>query len=116
MALIRGIFADQYLMLTTLTVVTVSMFPRYFERINDTREIGTFLIYLFFVVIGVPASLVVIIKTAPLLFVFVLIIASTNIVVSLILGKIFKFNLEEIVLASNANLGGPTNCCSDGNC
>ena len=27
---------------------------------------------------------------------------------SLVLGKIFKFNLEEILCASNANIGGPT--------
>lgn len=107
-AIARGIFADDYLMLTTLTVITVALFPGYFEKINGTREIGTFLIYLFFVVIGVPASLVVILKTAPLLFVFVLIIVLANIFVTLILGKIFKFSLEEALLVSNANLGGPT--------
>ena len=28
--------------------------------------------------------------------------------VSFIFGKIFKFNLEDIILASNANIGGPT--------
>lgn len=31
-----------------------------------------------------------------------------NMVFILILGKIFKFNLEEILIASNANIGGPT--------
>lgn len=31
-----------------------------------------------------------------------------NLIISLVLGKIFKFNLEEILLASNANIGGPT--------
>jgi len=86
----------------------VALFPGYFEKINGTREIGTFLIYLFFVVIGVPASLVIILKTAPLLFVFVLIIVLANIFITLILGKIFKFSLEEALLVSNANLGGPT--------
>lgn len=107
-AIARGIFADDYLMLTTLTVLTVALFPGYFEKINGTREIGTFLIYLFFVVIGVPASLVVILKTAPLLFIFVLIIVLANIFITLILAKIFKFSLEEALLVSNANLGGPT--------
>lgn len=108
LSIIRGIFADQYLMLTTLTVLSVALFPSFFEKINGTREIGTFFIYLFFVVIGIPASLVVIIKTAPLLFVFVLIIALINIFLTLIFGKVFKFNLEETLLVSNANLGGPT--------
>lgn len=108
LSIVRGIFADQYLMLTTLTVFAVLLFPKYFENINGTREIGTFLIYLFFVVIGVPASIIVILKTAPLLFVFVLIIALANIIITLLFGKVFKFTLEESLLVSNANLGGPT--------
>lgn len=108
LSIVRGIFADQYLMLTTMTVLVVVLFPKFFENINGTREIGTFLIYLFFVVIGVPASIVVIIKTAPLLFVFVLIIALANIIITLLFGKVLKFNLEETLLVSNANLGGPT--------
>lgn len=108
LAIVRGIFADEYLLLTTLTILAVALFPGFFKQINGTREIGTFLIYLFFVVIGVPASLVIILKTAPLLFIFVLIIALANIFITLILGKIFKFSLEETLLVSNANLGGPT--------
>ncbi len=63
---------------------------------------------MFFVVIGVPASLSLVVTTAPLLLVFVLIIVLMNLLFSLVLGKLFKFNLEEVVLASNANLGGPT--------
>ncbi|MUV36820.1 Ferric-chelate reductase (NADH) [Lentibacillus sp. JNUCC-1] len=106
--LLGGVIGDQYLMLTTLTVLAVLVLPNYFENINGTQELGTFLIYLFFVVIGVPASLGVVLGEAPLLLVFVLIIVVINLLMSLILGKLFKFNLEEIVLSANANLGGPT--------
>lgn len=49
-----------------------------------------------------------IIKTAPLLFVFVMIILIFNLGLSLILGKLFNFKIEEILLASNATAGGPT--------
>ena len=31
-----------------------------------------------------------------------------NMIFSFVFGKIFKFNLEEICIASNANIGGPT--------
>src|SRR5699024_5156397 len=105
---LRALFGDQYLMLTTLTIIIVTSFPKFFEKINGSTEIGTFLIYLFFVVIGAPASLIVILKHGPMLFVFVLIIAVINLLVTLLLGKAFKFTLEEMTLASNANLGGPT--------
>jgi uncharacterized membrane protein len=90
-------FGDQYLMLTT-----------YFESINGSQEIGTFLIYLFFVVIGIPASIPLIIQNAPLLLVFVFIIVVVNLAVSLTAGKLLKYDLEEVLLASNANVGGPT--------
>jgi uncharacterized membrane protein len=70
--------------------------------------LGTFLIYIFLVVIGVPASIQLILTKSPLLLVFCGIIVLVNMIVSLALGKLFKFDLEEILLASNASIGGPT--------
>jgi uncharacterized membrane protein len=43
-----------------------------------------------------------------LLLVFVLIAVSVNMILSFTFGKLFRFSLEEIILASNANIGGPT--------
>ncbi len=106
--LLNGIFGDKYLMLTTLTLLAVTIFSSFFEKINGSQEIGTYLIYIFFVVIGVPASLPILIQQAPLLFVLVFIMVAINMIVSLVFGKWLKFNLEEIILASNANIGGPT--------
>jgi uncharacterized membrane protein len=106
--LLNGLFGDNYLMLTTLTFLALALFPRYFESINGSQEIGTFLIYLFFVVIGIPASIPLIVQNAPLLLVFVFIIVVVNLAVSLTAGKLLKYDLEEVLLASNANVGGPT--------
>jgi uncharacterized membrane protein len=106
--LVNGIIGDKYLMLTTFTFLALWLFPKYFDRINGSQEIGTFLIYIFFVVIGIPASIPLIVQNAPLLLVFVFIVAIINVVVSLLAGKLVKADLEEIILASNANIGGPT--------
>ncbi|WP_010650318.1 DUF819 domain-containing protein [Oceanobacillus massiliensis] len=106
--ILNAALGDNYLMLTTITLISVTVFSRYFERIKGAQEIGTYLIYIFFVVIGVPASLPIILQNAPLLLVFVLIMVGMNMIASFVFGKIFKFNLEEIILASNANIGGPT--------
>lgn len=108
LTILRAIIGDNYLMLTTLTLLLVTLVPRYFERINGAQEIGTFLIYIFFVVIGVPASIPLIIQNAPLILLFAAIIVFINMLVSFSLGKLFKFDLEEIILSSNANIGGPT--------
>ena len=78
------------------------------SSVKGAQEIGTFLIYIFFAVIGAPASIPMIIKESPLLLVFALIIVAVNMIVSLIFGKIFNFSIEEIIIASNANIGGPT--------
>lgn len=108
MEILVSIIGDQFLLLTTLTLVTVAMFSKFFENLNASDELGTFLIYIFFVVIGVPASIPIIIKTAPLLFIFVAVILIFNLSITLLFGKLFKFNIEEMLLASNANAGGPT--------
>ncbi|WP_414049907.1 DUF819 family protein [Macrococcus animalis] len=103
-----GIVTDKYLILTTFTFILLLLFPNFFKRMNGSSEFGTYLIYLFFFVLGIPASIPLIIQTAPLLLVFVFIIAMLNLVISLIGGKLIGADLEEILLASNANIGGPT--------
>ncbi len=99
---------DPYLILTTLTFLVIFLFQKPFQKLNGGQELGTYMIYIFFVVIGIPASIPMIIENAPLLLLFVIMIMLINLIVSLVLGKIFKFSLEEILLACNANVGGPT--------
>ncbi|MEI0492344.1 DUF819 family protein [Brachyspira intermedia] len=106
--MINGLLGNQYLIITTISTICAVLFPNILSKIGAAQEIGTFLIYLFFFVIGVPASLTEIIKNSPLLLVFCSIVVFINMFVSFIFGKIFKFNLEDIILASNANIGGPT--------
>lgn len=108
LTILVSFFGDFYLLLTTLTLVIVAIWGDFFEKLAGASEIGTFLIYIFFVVIGTPASFVTIVKTAPLLFIFVMIILIFNLGLSLLLGKLLKFNIEEILLASNATAGGST--------
>ena len=99
---------SQYIWITTISIIVSMAFEKQIEGISGYNEIGTYLIYLFFFVIGVPASIPMIITNAPLLFVFTLIIALTNMIFCFVFGKLLKFNLEDIVLASNANIGGQT--------
>ena len=72
------------------------------------QELGTLLIYLFFFVIGVPASVPMIIKNSPLLLLFCGYHRNRKYAFQPDHGKLLKFNLEDIILASNANIGGPT--------
>ena len=101
-------FGSQYIWITTLSIIVSMVLEKQIQSISGYNELGTYLIYLFFFVIGVPASIPMIITNAPLLFVFTLIIALTNMLFCFVFGKLLRFNLEDIVLASNANIGGPT--------
>ena len=100
--------SNKYLILTTLTVAASTIFSSFFKKIHGANEIGTFLIYLFFVVIGIPASIEAIIAKSPLLLVFCAIMVFVNMFVTFLGAKVFGFTIEEAILASNANIGGPT--------
>ena len=107
-SMLNGLFGNEYLIMTTIAMIVATAFSKQLEETSGTQEIGTYLIYLFFFVIGVPASIPQILREAPLLFVLCAIIILINMLVVFVVGKIFHFNLEEIIVASNANIGGPT--------
>ena len=108
MFVLNQLLGNQYLIMTTLTMLLATFLPKVFNNAPGAKELGTFLIYIFFAVIGAPASIYKIITESPLLLVYAFIIVLCNMLVTFIFGKIFKFDLEEMILASNANIGGPT--------
>lgn len=110
--LLNTILGNQFVILTIVAVALASIFPKFFANLRGAQEIGTFLIYIFFVVIGCPADLWSVITNAPLLFVFCGIIAGINILWTLGVGKVAKLPIEELVVSSNANLGGPSSAAA----
>ncbi|WP_304509152.1 DUF819 family protein [Anaerotignum sp.] len=106
--IINALLSNKYLIMTTVAMLVATFGAKHVEKTAGTQEIGTYLIYLFLFVIGVPASIKQILENAPMLFVFCLIMVVVNMLFCFIFGKLFKFNLEDIILASNANIGGPT--------
>ena len=99
---------SQYVWITLISMIFATFFEKQASAMNGAQEIGTFFIYMFFFVIGVPASIMEILTNAPLLFVFCLIMVVVNMLFCLIGGKMLGVALEDILIASNANIGGPT--------
>lgn len=108
MTLLNGLLGNSYLIMTTITMILATVFEDFFSKLPGSQEIGTFLIYIFFAVIGAPASISLILREAPLLLLVAALIVGINLIVSLLIGKLLKFPLEEILVASNASVGGPT--------
>lgn len=108
LSMMNTLFGNMYLWITTISMICATFAPGFFGEIRGSQELGTFFIHIFFFVIGVPASVPLIVMNSPLLLLFAAIIVLTNMIFSLVAGKLLKFNLEDIILASNANIGGPT--------
>ena len=108
LALVRALLSNRYLIITALTLLLATLFPARFGSTGCAGEIGTFCIYLFFAVIGAPASLSAVVSISPMLFVYAAVIVLTNLAATLLFGRLFRFSLEEVIVAANANTGGPT--------
>ena len=101
-------FGSQYVWITTLSMIVATYGEKQVEKMNGAQEIGTYFIYMFLFVIGVPASIVEIITNTPALLLFTAIMVIVNMIFCFTGGKLLTFNLEDCILASNANIGGPT--------
>lgn len=61
--------------------------------------------------VGASGSIWNVINTAPSIFIFAFVQVTVHLVVTLGLGKLLGIDLKLSLLASNANVGGPTTAC-----
>jgi uncharacterized membrane protein len=103
-----GMGSGAILIVTALAVALATLFPSRLSKLSGAQETGTLLMMVFFAVIGASANIGVVLREGPMLFVFAGLILTVHLVVILVAGKLFRLDLAEIVIASNANMGGPT--------
>jgi len=106
-AIIKLLLGQQYLVLTTFSILFPIIFPKAARKLVGNEELGTFFIFIFFVMIGLPASFKKVILEAPIMILFCAIILFINFLLTFGLGKLFKYELEELVLAAIVTSGGP---------
>lgn len=102
----RSLVANPFLLITLFTVGISTIFHRTLEKTEGAEDLGMFLLYLFFFVIGLRADFVEVARNVPVLFLFCLVMAVTNLAFTLAAGKLLGQNLEELLLSVNATLGG----------
>lgn len=96
------------LIITAIVVALATFLPNQIGTIEGADQVGAMLMQIFFVVIGASANISVVLRVGPVLFFFAAVILLIHLLFILTAGKIFKLDLAEIVIASNANMGGPT--------
>lgn len=97
---------NQFVLLTLVALLAATLFAKPLARINGPEEFGAYLLLTFLFTLGLPADLLSVLTQAPLFFVFCGVIALVNLAFTLVAGKLLRLNLEELLLAVNANLGG----------
>ena len=96
------------LFVTALVVLLATTCGPWLDRLSGAETIGTAFMQIFFAVIGATANVDVVLTVGPWLFVYAVVIVSVHLVIVLTLGKLAKLSLPDILVASNANMGGPT--------
>lgn len=103
-----GINGIGILVVTAIVVALATFAPERVEKLEGADQLGIFLMSIFFAAIGASANIGVVLNYGPVLFLFAALILSVHLIFILAAGNIFKLDLAEIVIASNANMGGPT--------
>lgn len=96
------------LLITAATVLLATVLARPLQRLKGGHDMGMLLMQVFFAAIGASAHIGTVISVGPVLFVFAAIILGTHLVFLLGAGYLLRLSLPELLLASNANMGGPT--------
>ena len=96
------------LVVTALTVLLATLAQPAVARLGGAASLGMVFMQVFFAVIGASANVGVVLDYGPRLLVFAGLILLVHLVVILLAGWLLRLDLAEIVIASNANMGGPT--------
>ncbi|KAF6157669.1 hypothetical protein GIB67_037242 [Kingdonia uniflora] len=97
---------------TAIVVILATLFPVQFGNLAPAGEaMAMILMQVFFAVVGANGSIRNVIYTAPSIFVFALIQIAVHLAVILGVGKLLGLDQKLLLLASNANVGGPTTAC-----
>ncbi len=106
--ILNQLFGSIYLVISTITLLLVFLFPNYFSKLNGAQEFGNFGIVMFLVYIGSGLNLSLLAEVGPTILISVLLVGLSNITLLFIIAKFAKWNWEEVVNAVLASIGGPT--------
>jgi uncharacterized membrane protein len=95
------------LFITAIAVLLANLAPKRMADLKGEFAMGTFFMYLFFVVIGASANIRELAGDAMVLVPYAVIIIGMHLVVLMVATKLLKIDLAEALVASNACIMGP---------
>jgi len=95
------------LVVTTLSLLVANLARPVVDKVSSDFELGTLFMYIFFVAIGAGANVGEVLGAALPIIIFIVVMVLVHLVVLVIVGKLIKLDLAEVLIASNACILGP---------
>ncbi len=95
------------LVVTTLALLVANFGQPVVQYVSSEFQLGTLFMYLFFVCIGAGANLAEVLDTALPILQFIVVMVIVHLFVIVLVGKLMKLDLAEVMIASNACILGP---------
>ncbi|TVT99317.1 hypothetical protein EJB05_55316, partial [Eragrostis curvula] len=93
--------------ITAIVVALATLFPSHIGKLAPSGEA----LAVFFTVVGANGSIGNVINTTPSIFAFAFVQIAVHLLVTLGAGKLLGLDKKLLLIASNANVGGPTTAC-----
>lgn len=105
----RAFSIEQYsiLLVTILVLVIANIFPRTMTKLEGDFDLGMLAMYIFFAAVGSGTNATAFIESAVNLFFYGLFILVVHLTVVLLVARLFKFDLAEVIVGSAAAFVGP---------
>ena len=105
--IIRELFGSVYMLMTILTVIAATVFPKFMGGIKGTMELGNIGMLCWFCTIGMSGNLITIIKEGLIFGALWLVVAILEAVVGYFGARALKANWEDVAVCTVAAAGGP---------
>ena len=92
--------------ITVITVILANVAPRQFARLEGEFALGMLCMYVFFAVIGAGTDALAFLKAAPILFVYCSFMLAVHFVVVLLVARLFRLDLVDVLMGSAAAIVG----------
>lgn len=112
MTSLLGIQGGSLPCITAIVVSLATLFPSHIGKLAPSGEaLAVILMQVFFAVVGANGSISNVINTTPGIFAFAFVQITVHLLLILGAGKLLGFEDKLLLIASNANVGGPTTAC-----
>jgi len=95
------------LVVTGLSLLVANFAKPLLRHVSNEFEVGTLFMYIFFVAIGAGANLSDVLGAALPILLFIVVMVSVHLCLIVAVGALFKLDLAEVMIASNACILGP---------